>query len=365
MAAGGNFKETKDAISSALVETTRVAGQISNEDLAFHRSSNPSVIPILEQQNTRLLRLTHKLTKAATWGTEVSAPYIANVDSVDDNWKNIVDVFDNLLEKADACLDEFTGSIKRLSPGQEDQIKKTAPVHGKRRIAKVYRNQDMQKPQLLFEDRPKNDEQTPFKPLLRSKPHAMVSLEDSLGEIDSDDGSMQYDSQFYLFLRDVPPHLKDLINIHLSYKHPYEVEIKAARYPPSTFVKSDPIQFLSFEDTKATLVDTPEAVATMLAELKQAQEIAVDLEHHDEHSYIGLVSLMQISTRKKDWVVDTLKPWRRDLQVLNEVFTDPNTLKVRYASNFVPSPTTLIPLRSYMALSWIWYGSNETLGYTL
>lgn len=66
----------------------------------------------------------------------------------------------------------------------------------------------------------------------------------------------------------------------------------------------------------------------MLQELKSTKEIAVDLEHHDEHSYIGLVSLMQISTRDKDWVVDTLKPWREELQILNEVFTDPSILKV-------------------------------------
>jgi exosome complex exonuclease RRP6 len=37
---------------------------------------------------------------------------------------------------------------------------------------------------------------------------------------------------------------------------------------------------------------------------------------------------MQISTRDKDWVVDTLKPWRKQLQMLNEVFADPNILKV-------------------------------------
>lgn len=66
----------------------------------------------------------------------------------------------------------------------------------------------------------------------------------------------------------------------------------------------------------------------MLAELKTATEIAVDLEHHDARSFVGLVSLMQISTRNKDWIVDTLKPWRQKLQVLNEVFTDPNIVKV-------------------------------------
>jgi exosome complex exonuclease RRP6 len=70
----------------------------------------------------------------------------------------------------------------------------------------------------------------------------------------------------------------------------------------------------------------------MLAELKTAKEIAVDLEHHDTRSYVGIVSLMQISTREKDWIVDTLKPWRHKLQILNEVFADPNILKVFHGS---------------------------------
>lgn len=79
-------------------------------------------------------------------------------------------------------------------------------------------------------------------------------------------------------------------------------------------------------------MDTYEGVLEMLAELRTAKEIAIDLEHHDARSYIGLVSLMQISTRKKDWIVDTLKPWRQDLQVLNEVFTDPKILKVLHGA---------------------------------
>ena len=94
-------------------------------------------------------------------------------------------------------------------------------------------------------------------------------------------------------------------------------------------MKAAPIPFLPYESSEATLVDTPETLLSMLDELKLANEIAVDLEHHDEHSYIGLVSLMQISTRDKDWVIDTLKPWRQKLQVLNQIFTDPKILKVR------------------------------------
>lgn len=117
-------------------------------------------------------------------------------------------------------------------------------------------------------------------------------------------------------------------NTHLRYKHPYEAEIKQSRYPAAVHAKADPVPYTPIESTVATMVDTPEALLAMLEELKSAKEIAVDLEHHDEHSYTGLVSLMQISTRDRDWIVDTLKSWRKELQALNEVFTDPKIIKV-------------------------------------
>lgn len=113
-----------------------------------------------------------------------------------------------------------------------------------------------------------------------------------------------------------------------SYKHPYEDEINAARYPDCLYDDVTPQMFQPFDDTQATFVDTLEGVDQMLQELKTANAIAIDLEHHDKHSYIGLVSLMQISTREHDWIVDTLKPWRRQLERLNEVFTDPKITKV-------------------------------------
>ena len=328
MAEDGSFKETKEAISSTLIDTTRTAGHIAGEDLAFHRSSNSQITPLLEKQNTRLLTLAQDLVRVAATGTEVSAPRLSDVDSVEDNWRGIVDVIDNLLEKADACLDEYTGVIKRLAPSQE--VQSSARINPARKTlrARDYRDQNIPKPQLLFDKIPTNDETTPFKPLLRSKPHAIVPLKESLELTINEDGIKQYDAQFYLSQKDVAPALEQLINSHVRYRHPYESEISQSIYPASTYIKSDPIPSTSLESTKAILVDTPEAVVTMLEELKKAKDIAVDLEHHDTHSYAGLVSLMQISTREKDWIVDTLKPWREDLQVLNEVFADPNILKV-------------------------------------
>ena len=101
------------------------------------------------------------------------------------------------------------------------------------------------------------------------------------------------------------------------------------QYPDHVFKSREPIGYPPLEKTTAIWVDTYEGVLEMLEELKKAPEIAIDLEHHDFRSYTGLLSLMQISTREKDWIIDTLVPWRHKLEVLNEVFADPKIVKVR------------------------------------
>ncbi|KAL8915433.1 MAG: hypothetical protein Q9172_006868 [Xanthocarpia lactea] len=296
MATERGFKELTSQVSAALVKTTRTAGQVANEDLAFQRSIDPEVDRLLDRQNKRLLSLVRDLSKTATAGSETVPPPLHNAESVDDGWRGIVDILDNLLEKADACLDEFTGVVKKLTPGNQHP---TPTLDAKKPLSKrEYRYQNIPKPQRLFRTVPKNNETTPFKPLLQSKPNAAVSLEDSL-----------------------------------VYNHPYEKEIIQSSYPDTAYLHNDPTTYQPFESTTATWVDTPEAVQDMLRDLKNAKEIAVDLEHHDVHSYVGLVSLMQISTREKDWIVDTLVPWREDLQVLNEVFTDPRIIKVLHGSS--------------------------------
>lgn len=95
---------------------------------------------------------------------------------------------------------------------------------------------------------------------------------------------------------------------------------------------ADPLPYIPPDESEAIFVDSKEGLEEMLAELRKASEIAIDLEHHDTHSYVGIVCLMQISTREKDWIIDTLVPWREDLQILNEVFADPKILKVLQGS---------------------------------
>ena len=191
----GFFKTIQDTVSAALVETTRAVGHLSGEDLAFQRSLNPSIGHQIDKQNSRLLDLARGLARSATSGIELVVPPLLNADAVEENWHSIVDVIDNLLEKTDACLDEYTGVIRRLSSSKQDQIATTSTASKKQRPARTYRTQDIPKPQLLFQSVPTNTQVTAFKPLLRSKPHAIIPLEESLGPIITDNGIKQYDSQ--------------------------------------------------------------------------------------------------------------------------------------------------------------------------
>ncbi|KAH0395943.1 hypothetical protein KCU89_g9810, partial [Aureobasidium melanogenum] len=144
---------------------------------------------------------------------------------------------------------------------------------------------------------------------------------------------------------------------------PYQKEIEQYEYPSFVYTHAEPIPYHPYETTTATFVDTEEKVDQMLQELRKAREIAIDLEHHDSRSYIGIVSLMQISTRDKDWIVDTLQPWRRKLSKLNEVFADPNILKVLHGA-FMDITWLQRDLGLYVVGLFDTHFASRALGYT-
>ncbi|KAI1619680.1 exosome complex exonuclease Rrp6 [Exophiala viscosa] len=298
-----DFKTFQGQVQTALVAVTRTAGQIANEDLGFHRSSSEKLSRSLDRQNAHLLRLTNKLLKAVSKDTGNKPPTLQNQDGIDDNWRRVVDVVDNLLEKADSALDEVSGVLKRQSPAPQDG---TLSPKQSGRVGRGFQRAFApvtQKPQRSFDRKVNNADNAPFKALLQNKPHAIVPLEECIGDEQT------------------------------GYKHPYAPEIENYTYPASVYQIQPPIPFTPAEDSQPIFIDTEEGVKEMVQELKQATEIAIDLEHNDQRSYIGMVCLMQISTRDKDWIIDTLKPWRENLQVLNEVFADPKILKLFHGSN--------------------------------
>ncbi|KHN97186.1 exosome complex exonuclease Rrp [Metarhizium album ARSEF 1941] len=300
MEAPPDFKAQQESIQKALVSTVKSVNRIAAEDLGFQRTVNPDVAEQLDDRSARMLHLSTRLLQSAAKACGVKGPRLEDAEDIDMRWQAIVDVVDSVLEKADTAMDEYTGLVKRKEPPSADtgpKAKRTKPT------GKVIRNANVTKPQTTFEKQPDNFPTGPWKPILANKPHATVSLEQSLVNSPGEDGIKQY-------------------------KHPYETEISNMKYPDWIFQKHPPVPSQPVDSTKATWVDTYEGVLEMLEELKKAKEIAVDLEHHDFRTYTGLVCLMQVSTRDKDWIVDTLRPWRHRLEILNDVFADPSIVKV-------------------------------------
>jgi len=94
------------------------------------------------------------------------------------------------------------------------------------------------------------------------------------------------------------------------------------------------IEYLNLDLTNLIYVDTPEFLGEMIKEIsKYSTEIAVDLEHHQKESFLGITCLIQISTRFNDYIIDAIK-LRSHLQDLNKIFTDPKIVKVLHGSDF-------------------------------
>lgn len=307
---GTPFSTFQNEASAALVDVTKTAVGLAAEDLPFHRSFDSAFASSLDQCSTTTLGLINSLLRNATAGTDLDTPKLGDVEDIETNWNDVVEVVDFLLEKADTCLDEYTGAIKQKNPvagpnaRRDDSHKRKTTKLG---AANMFKNRNIAKPQLGFKSKVNNHDSSAWKPILKSKPHAVVPLNDCLR-----------------------PFMDD--KLQMQYKHPYKTEIENLAYPKTVYENKPPVDFLPFDSTKAIYVDSEACLAEMLKDLKQAKEIAIDLEHHSDRSYIGFVCLMQISTREKDWIVDTLK-LREELQCLNEVFADPQIVKVLHGAS--------------------------------
>lgn len=122
-------------------------------------------------------------------------------------------------------------------------------------------------------------------------------------------------------------------NGNMYYPHPYKDELNAFNPTPDRLRKSTAIPYASLESTPLEYIETEAQLQKLLVKLLQANEFAVDLEYHNYRSFTGFTSLMQISTRTEDFIIDTLE-LRDELHILNEAFTDPKILKVFHGGEF-------------------------------
>ena len=281
-----------------VVNSIRAASALAAQDVDFFRSLDKDISASLTKTSEQITDMMNSVLLSVD---EHSEPLESGKQSLEESWKDFSNMMDNLFEKSDRSLDILS---KGKTPNQVgsglqylDDLARLDNDPAKR----------ISKPQLNFSNPIDNSELHPFKPLLKEKPHAIKPLADALILVPDEE--------------DVPSH----------YPHPYEVEIDQQEYNPSILQILEPISSQSWDDQQAIWVDSLESLNNMLEELKGATEIAVDLEHHDYRTYYGIVCLMQISTRKTDYLVDTIA-LRDELHILNEVFTNPSIVKVLHGA---------------------------------
>lgn len=283
-----------DKVLPDVVNTIRAATSLAAQDINFYRSLDSQLAKSIDSSGNALLDLTNKLLETSNSSLDEAEPIPFGKDNLP--WKNVVDMLDFLYEKVDTLLDQANSSKQTgdqftyLEDGTQDA---RAP------------SKAISKPQLDFDTKVDNSESQPFKPKISSKPNSIVPFEDSMTLVPGNEEDEE------------PPH----------YEHPYEFEIDNQPYPDEILLEKEPIEPESWNNTSANWVDTIPKLHEMVKSLQSLTEIAVDLEHHDYRTYYGLVCLMQISNRKEDWIVDTLK-LRGQLEILNVVFTDPKIVKV-------------------------------------
>ncbi|WFD43802.1 exosome nuclease subunit [Malassezia psittaci] len=339
------MEERLGELSRVLSAVTQTAAQLpSSTDLDFYCSIDRGVQQSLQDAMQRLgdimLQMRRWIQDADPRVAESSAQDAEQIAAANTFTATVGDLVDHLLERADIYLDEYTGRRTVTSQSSDAQEPNSLSDASKSKQGKILpdgplpshiMNAPIPHPQRLFTTQPDNRSDHAWsRPLRRGKPNAQVPL--GWRDPKWDTGMDTLISGPYSVEGD--PRL-----------NPYYVEITSTDVPNSAFEtpRPQPPEPLDIQDPTASTktcpfqwVSTKDQLEAMQAHLAQdrVKEIAVDLEHHNKHSYLGIVCLMQISTRYGDYIVDTLSDEiRENAESLNEVFTDPSKILVLHGAD--------------------------------
>lgn len=317
------FEDPLVALGPALKNLVRLSTSLNQQDVAFYQTIDSDVNTQAINSNNHLVDLMNKLVSSCLSITPdlQAEDFQMQLGSNEENFNALSNVLDTLFENVEIALDNHhnkretnTKSIPHHEDGytylDENDAKSGQP--GQKMAPKLMESSNIDKPQTEFVKKVDNFESQPFKPLITMKPNAVKSLEESLALVPAED--------------EVPAH----------YENPYAYEITNSEYP-SWILEPASDEYISVpwkESKPAIWISDPSQLKDLLIDLKKSKVIAIDLEHHDYRTYHGLTSLMQITSEsKQDYLIDPLSPeLRPHLTMLNEVFTDPNIVKVLHGA---------------------------------
>ncbi|XP_055864722.1 exosome component 10-like [Biomphalaria glabrata] len=319
-----NFADVNDFSQHSLravLQATKSSNDLPiGDDFDFY-STFRAVRDVLDIEGQRILTLLQRLLRHQNVKGNLSH---GDVLELEEQFDVLMDANDQILERAGILLDEASGIGKEqaqlIIAATSNTTTKTSswnkkPTTDTSKTSAAYRlmtARNIQRPQLSFKDKIDNTN-LPYKPQIRVKPHALKSLEESL--------QLPENVNF-----------EDTEDPHFNYPHPYSYELESFSPKQALLEPVVPKEPEPLDVTPLLVIDTKSQLLEMLDHLKTQSEIAVDLEHHSYRTFKGLTCLMQISTRQKDYIIDTLA-LRNELYLINDVFTDPSITKVFHGAD--------------------------------
>uniref|UniRef100_A0A8C2XEY5 Exosome complex component 10 n=1 Tax=Cyclopterus lumpus TaxID=8103 RepID=A0A8C2XEY5_CYCLU len=308
--------------------------QTGDED-DFYRSF-PGFREFCESQGDKLLHCMSQIMQHH--GCRSHLRDQSKLTGLEERFDLVVDSNDVILERVGILLDEADGVNRTQQPVLPAGFQPPKIVvsswnrmgSGSRSRSETFRllhAKNVARPQLKFKEKVDNSN-TPFIPKIFIKPNATKPLSSYFT-------NKQIRKQRPEDL-DVPAALADLIHqqrtqehVEDMFAHPYQYELDHFTVPEGLLSKPEPQVGYS---TKCSFIDSLEDLVALNEKLCKLSEFAVDLEHHNYRSFLGLTCLMQISTREEDFIVDTIE-LRSELYILNEAFTDPAIVKVFHGAD--------------------------------
>ncbi|PAA69410.1 hypothetical protein BOX15_Mlig021630g1, partial [Macrostomum lignano] len=297
-----------------LIASMRLSNELPARGTSYdYYSSFPAFRALMDAQSSKLLYMMQRLINYQGAGGSVIGGQI-NRD-FDERFESLIEVNDELLERVGAALDAHergqqpaaATSKQQQKPQQSNQPTQTLTPASAAAV-RFLAARIVARPQDQFQLKPDNSA-APFRSRLRVK-HNALQAGAAAEQLVMQPG-----------------------------QHPYGPELDAftpeERFlgsPPSPQQPPAPPPPQRLDETELTLVQTTDDLAELLALLDGERELAVDLEAHSYRSYLGITCLIQISTRTRDFIVDTLRLWDHVWQ-LNRIFTNPKILKVLHGSS--------------------------------
>ncbi|CAD8085928.1 unnamed protein product [Paramecium primaurelia] len=160
----------------------------------------------------------------------------------------------------------------------------------------------------------------PFIPILKYKHYAQTELDQKI--IEAQNNPQQFFEKYVID----------------EFTHPYYEEIM--RLIPQDFVLEVPTKINRYRDLEPPImINNADHLGELILKIQYEvdqngySEIAVDLEHNHQISYLGITCLIQLSTRTQDYIIDPFPLWKQLGEMLSVVFTNPRIVKVFHGAD--------------------------------